>query len=583
MKSLSFIRNFGYIRQGNARDATFKCLHRYTEKPICAIPCNGEDDLCLYNVDEDIHLCSQKFPIYLLVSTIVILILVGSVFGEIVFRLDFDTTGQDEWGPHLNMTQILDEICRSDYDKDLFESLFNRAHSEGSIRNLILTLDSKFKSPSFELADIFQTIYNLELRLHEDNVIACELCLKEHLGTDYLAMRFLDYVEYGFFIRIKLHCSGFLNQWININCESKDFIITTLTLISNVVLYYLDLIRDIGFIFFVGQLVSKGINNFAFQLQVTLILIIIINELNKFQWAIAIKNNLNVSYFGFAIIIFTLPLMPFTLLYIIAKLSYKNMVQQRSKCLPEISLHSKIMEITKILNGMKRNENSLENFPQLVIVCAIIGIASSPTTPITAVVQIVDPKSPILYMTAILSLSTIIRSSVGQVKASKNGFLPFKGVLLYVLYMTICVCSRLIAVLLYLAPSLGLLPILYHWKLGSIGVALRASRRSLIYDEPGAGNTMYFKDKWLLTPDIQYYVGFTYEYYAIALIILALSQILLTFIKHSKNANKSVAFRIALDSLLCPTIERTFSIITFALGNVTLLFPMCILKHYMAK
>ena len=37
---------------GNSKSATFSCHHRYTNKPICAVPCDGIDDMCKDYSDE---------------------------------------------------------------------------------------------------------------------------------------------------------------------------------------------------------------------------------------------------------------------------------------------------------------------------------------------------------------------------------------------------------------------------------------------------------------------------------------------------------------------------------------------------
>lgn len=47
-------RTFGFPG-GKIHLATFACQHRYTNKTICSVPCDGKDDLCLDNTDEVCH------------------------------------------------------------------------------------------------------------------------------------------------------------------------------------------------------------------------------------------------------------------------------------------------------------------------------------------------------------------------------------------------------------------------------------------------------------------------------------------------------------------------------------------------
>ena len=44
-------RKFGFP-DGKSHLATFLCQHRFTNRSICAVPCDGNDDLCLDSTDE---------------------------------------------------------------------------------------------------------------------------------------------------------------------------------------------------------------------------------------------------------------------------------------------------------------------------------------------------------------------------------------------------------------------------------------------------------------------------------------------------------------------------------------------------
>ena len=50
------IRIFSRVRTGPEKHyfdlASYSCKHRVTKNKICAVPCNGIDDLCEYNLDE---------------------------------------------------------------------------------------------------------------------------------------------------------------------------------------------------------------------------------------------------------------------------------------------------------------------------------------------------------------------------------------------------------------------------------------------------------------------------------------------------------------------------------------------------
>ena len=77
-------RNHGFVNNGNPEHATFSCLHRYTKRPICAIRCNNLDDLCLNNEDE--LNCRQVNTIQIIVVTLLVVLLIGSALGEVIYR-----------------------------------------------------------------------------------------------------------------------------------------------------------------------------------------------------------------------------------------------------------------------------------------------------------------------------------------------------------------------------------------------------------------------------------------------------------------------------------------------------------------
>ena len=62
--------------------ATFSCKHRYTNRSICAVPCDGEDDLCMGFVDEN---CDLGSTIYIALIVGFFLIIV-SITGELFFH-----------------------------------------------------------------------------------------------------------------------------------------------------------------------------------------------------------------------------------------------------------------------------------------------------------------------------------------------------------------------------------------------------------------------------------------------------------------------------------------------------------------
>jgi hypothetical protein len=74
-------RNFGYPAE-KLSFATFSCKHRYTGRWICAVPCDGHDDLCENFADEDCEPGSR----FILSVIVCILLIFISIIGETLIR-----------------------------------------------------------------------------------------------------------------------------------------------------------------------------------------------------------------------------------------------------------------------------------------------------------------------------------------------------------------------------------------------------------------------------------------------------------------------------------------------------------------
>ena len=148
-----------------------------------------------------------------------------------------------------------------------------------------------------------------------------------------------------------------------------------------------------------------------------LITILSINEICKLLSLFHLKRKLKLSSSALGVILISFPLAPAILLYTVLRLSHQKTSRPRQR----LTVETKIWNMRKILTRMKRNENALENFPQLVIFCVIILIVCSQTTPIASIKMTIDTQDTWLYITACLSFVSIIIASVSHMKASFQG------------------------------------------------------------------------------------------------------------------------------------------------------------------
>ncbi len=105
--------------------------------------------------------------------------------------------------------------------------------------------------------------------------------------------------------------------------------------------------------------------------------------------------------------------------------------------------------------------------------------------------------------------------------------------------MAFAICSvltRLAAILLYLAPVLGLANLLMHWKKGQLLIEkdydFYFGRDQLIVDVQN-GTEIYFKEVWIPTPKYTSYTLWELEtYYLIFLGLIPLHLALVYALKH---------------------------------------------------
>ena len=521
--------------------------------------------------DEDEKFCQKRETTLAVITLLIFLMLIGGVLGEICYRLEFYIVSPTHEGDEDNDDSLLTRFIE---DGDLSD--FNKIHSEHKIGKLVASLDLKFKS--YELVQKYQDIYNMEVLIHNDNVIDAEICLKYSLGTNELAGKFLDYVEFGFFTKNKMKIAKYVRKIMSkFNFRISSLILDVIIFTWNITLYYLDLIKDILFIIFIRNITKGTSYNINEEIIVnTLITIICINEAYKVIISLSMKKGLHISIKGMVLLIIAFPFLPAILFYVIARSSHERNSTKDLNLVQAINM--KIWEIKKFIARMKRSENALENLLQLIIIILLIGVTLSPTTPLIKIklLSFIDARNVILYFAAIVSILTIIRASLSQLQASFNGYLPIKGALLYGMFLLLSVASRILASLLYFSPIWGLMPILWHWRIGKLDYHVEI--RQLEYSDSG----LRINDVWSKAKDYEY-VWIEHSFFPLIFFSLYLLQIFITFIVRCKYEGKSEALGNALDSVISPSNGGIISILTFTLGNMVLIIPMWVLQHILNK
>ncbi len=136
---------------------------------------------------------------------------------------------------------------------------------------------------------------------------------------------------------------------------------------------------------------------------------------------------------------------------------------------------------------------------------------------------------------AALSVLSLTHGHVKHISAEKNNFLPWQGVIIQTTFAICAILGRLAAILLFLAPILGLANLLMHWKMGQLPVGKEKDNtypQQLTFDAQN-GEIIYFETVWVPTPE---YTSFTLweleTYYLIFLVLIPLHLALVFALKH---------------------------------------------------
>lgn len=120
---------------------------------------------------------------------------------------------------------------------------------------------------------------------------------------------------------------------------------------------------------------------------------------------------------------------------------------------------------------------------QVIVLIVVTSAANSSTSTVKGLESSIvnSENQSLLILSTIWSLRSLIFGHLKCFVLDKDGFAPFKAKLTMLLYFTISICTRILAIVLFVAPVLGLFDLLGHWKFGSIPIQPN-SDHSVDYD-----------------------------------------------------------------------------------------------------
>ena len=459
---------------------TFSCTHRYTGKPICAIRCDGRDDLCAQFEDElnceaCLFLCDKISLSY----QILLIVILAEIFLTTIFRCaekgillpkcfknifwSFD--------PKPSLVPIpmhsLNEINpRDDYS-------YQRQRPAHFLQ--IDIIQAKCLDCPNSRQKLCRAQYDLELKYNSDDEYATDMFYFEKLETCDLSDTFFDNVDNALF---SVRLVKWLAQKFQTICGFfrkvlQMIVVKTILFLIHLLFYYIDFFKDVMLLATLYSfLPDKGSADKArlpiglFSLSLGSILLAeianIIVVANFKSWSK--KKRFIASLFIF--------LVPAVIIYRIHRLEllFLNYVKKGASREQIIKTRLQLKELKTLQAKLRTNENVLEHLPQLSVIVVLMLIKASSTITESAHLSnnLLRGSDFILISSATISLLSLVRGQLNLTILKKNGFVPLLGKAILILYYATGTVARVFAIVLFFTPSIGLMDTLHHLRLGQL-------------------------------------------------------------------------------------------------------------------
>jgi hypothetical protein len=591
-------RTFGFPI-GKVRRATFSCRHRYTGRWICAVPCDGVDDLCQNFEDEDCK--GSPFITTLFIATL--LLLVTILWTEPIFRKHYKKIeGKNNWFEiecHLDKSfRIIENIRQTLCLKKLqqLKREMTENHSNDNKGHLYSTVDYMVCGHSDLKKQLSNTIHQIELKCHRGNLQEILACIKTNIGTNDRAQILLSsfqkkaqsrirkmvalcylkmYASLGRFFGIcfrlvtkakqtlmnsfpqkfQTQISQISDSYLSIHRRKGRLFLIYLKhaakALFKILMYYLDLIKDIIFIAIPANVLVSSLtsfNSFGSQIFFLMWTSILLPGFVNFVFVLAknpLKSFQSIFFrFGFAMLS---PLAPGIAILMSTRYNIQKDIcflkySKNPDSQEVISIHKNIAKFeteiefwNKITSSMKLIEITFENLIQATVLIVVVLLKYSQTTTVTGLQELfAGGDLSFLVISAIWSVISIVLAPTNSAVTSKNGFMPFLGKIILAFTNLLSISTRLFAIILYFAPALGLLNLLQHFRFGNLPVTPTPK----LYDVTHNGTILKFSDAWLPIKSYEELTFFNLNvYYSAFLILIAIHYINVTIIKYRFSIN----------------------------------------------
>ena len=465
--------------------ATFKCKHRYnTDKTICAVPCDGIDDLCLNYEDED----NCKIPSFM--SLLSYVALAGLLSGLLT------TCGRIVWEKQVRSSRVrksdgkkfdLADIIEKN-DMNAYQELRETQYLASAIQNFISY--ARVTKNVIAQRALCMKLFGMEKSMHEDEALT-HIFILQNMGTNDSVGWFYDLLDKSLTVKFEENVLPKLALMRNLlRFNSHIRIVQVLgNNFMKLTLYYTDVCKDVllaeliysHVIVNTSALTLSEEDNFPVVMFFAIVASILIAEFCNLVTLITHPEFAMWPRTKRVISAILTPLMPayillsqfwqeLNLFQLVGKMKNAKKGETRaSLAYMWQKSREKSVKMTALLYEFRANENSTEHLFQLVLLAIIIEFARTSSPVLAGFNKVfVEEGSSLVYLSALMSVFSLVRGPVAYLKSLKNGFLGIIGSIILIFYFAIGTMMRLFMIMLLFTPILGLFDTMNHYTKGNI-------------------------------------------------------------------------------------------------------------------
>ena len=500
------------------------------------MPCDGIDDLCLNYEDED----NCKIPRF--ISLLSYVALAGLLSGLVA------TCARILWKSQVRSSRVAEsgvkKVDLADIiqigDKNAYQELRETQHLGSVVKNFIAYM--RVTENVIAQEEICRKLFYLEKSIHKDEA-STHIYILQKMGTNESIGRFYDLLDKSLTVKIETYMQPRLPLLINFLCLNSHIRLLKAiwTNFIKLTLYYTDVCKDVlladliytHVIVSVSAIKLSESDNFPVVMFLAIVASILVTELCNMVTLITHPEFAMWPRTKRVMSAILTPLMPayilltqlryeMTLSWLVNRMKNTKNGEERAslECSWQRS-REKLGKLAALLYEFRANENSTEHLFQLVLLAIIIEFART-SSPILAGFNkvFVEEGSSLVYISALVSVFSLVRGPIAYLKSLKNGFLGIIGCLILIFYFAIGTMMRLFMIMLLFTPVLGLFDTMNHYTRGKMEMEDTFVR--IVYDPlPQQTYGQLWNDNYIIKEYNHFFSMPTYVPFVIVIAILA--------------------------------------------------------------